>query len=420
MIFKHSKDVLPNGVRIVTESSRNADSIALGIWVGVGSCCEPSHLSGAAHFIEHLFFKGTRRRTAFEIANALESVGGSLDGYAGKETTTYVCRCLAEHLRKGVDVLCDMYAHSLMKEEAIEIEKRVISEEIRSYEDSPEDIAFDLLGRSVWQTNPIGNPILGTIETVASMTRKSLTDFYNRFYVGGNTIVAASGRVDHKRLVEYVSKMLKIPCQSKVNCFEVEGRPLPRIYQERRKVMQCYVAIGTEGPSFGDQRKYAATVLAQILGGGMTSRLFQQVRERKGLVYSVYSGCEFYKATGMFYIFLAVDPQKAKRAVASVFEEIKRLRREGIARGELASAKRQLRGSTLLAMESTSARMGRIARLEFCLGEYQSLNDLLKEISGVTTERVMREAEQLLNPNTLSMVVVGPPGVPLPDQSDFG
>ncbi len=420
MIFHYNKDILPNGVRIVTESSRTADSVALGIWVGVGSSCEPPHLSGAAHFIEHLFFKGTRKRTAFEIANALESVGGSLDGYAGKETTTYVCRCLPEHLRKGVDVLCDMFAHSLMSEEAIEIEKKVISEEIRSYEDSPEDIAFDLLGRSVWKKNPIGNPILGTLETVKSMTRKSLTDFYKRFYVGSNTIIAAAGRVDHQKLVDYVERMLRIPSHRKVNSFEVEGEPLARIHHERRKVTQCYVAIGTEGPSYVSRRKYAATVLAQILGGGMTSRLFQEIREKQGLVYSVYSGCELYKATGMFYIFLAVDPQKAKRAVSSALKEVRRIRRDGITKGELVSAKKQLRGSTLLAMESFSARMGRVARMEFCLEDYLSIDDLLTEISRVTTDKVMSEAQNLLDPDNLSMVVVGPPGVSLPDESDLG
>ncbi|MGQ9602843.1 MAG: M16 family metallopeptidase [bacterium] len=419
MTFKYSKDVLPNRVRIVTESSRSADSVALGIWVGVGSSCEPAHLSGAAHFIEHLFFKGTKRRSSFELANALESVGGSLDGYAGKETTTYVCRCLNEHLRKGIDVLCDMYCHSLMREEAIEIEKKVISEEIRSYEDSPEDIAFDLLCRSVWKKNPLGNPILGTIETVNGMTRKSLRDFYRTFYVGSNTIIAAAGKIDRQRLVEYVNRILRIPYRREVNSFEVEGTPLARIHHERRKVTQCYVAIGTECPRYADKRKYAATLLAQILGGGMTSRLFQEVREKHGLVYSIHSGCELYRATGMIYIFFAVDPRKVKRAVSSVLKEIHKIRRDGIAKSELVSAKKQLRGNTILAMESPLARMGRIARMEFCVQDYLTVDDLLMEVSHVTREKVMFEAEKLLNPENLSMVVVGPPGVSLPDESDF-
>ncbi len=418
MSFTYRKDVLENGIRIVSETSNDANSVALGFWVGVGSRSEPQDLSGISHFIEHLLFKGTRRRSAFEIAHTLESVGGSLDAFAGRESTAFVGRCLPEHLRRAIDVLSDMLCHPAMKDEAIRLEKQVVIEEIRNFEDTPEEIVHELLGRSVWRTKPIGNSVLGTVESVSNLRRDVIRRFFREHYVASNTIVAAAGRVDHAKLVEYVAKMLKLPRNGRP-VEEPEGKPLPRVHHEAREVAQCYITMGVEAPSYVDKRRYAAILLSLIVGGGMTSRLFQEVRERKGLAYSVYCSCEFYRETGILTIFLAVDPKKARKAVRSVSTELSRLLKDGLARGELKSAKQQLKGNLILGLESTAARMSRIARHEFYLGEYISVEKSLEEVMGVTADKVMAEAKRLFKPQAFSLVVVGPPSTDFPQETDL-
>jgi len=418
MSFGYRKDILDNGIRVVSETSNDATSVALGFWIGVGSRLEPSNLNGISHFIEHLLFKGTKRRSAFEIAHALESVGGSLDAFAGRESTAYVGRCLPEHLRRTVDVLSDMLCHPAMKEDAIELEKQVVIEEIRNYEDTPEEIVLELLGRSVWKANPLGNPVLGTVDSVKSFRRETICHFFRNYYVGPNTIVAAAGKVDHDRLVEYVDKMLRLPSNS-YHPAKVEGSPLPRVHHEKREVAQCYITIGVEAPAYADKRRYAAILLSLIVGGGMTSRLFQEVRERQGLAYSVYCSCDFYKETGILTIFLAVDPRKARQAVQSVATELKKLRKDGLNRGELRSVKQQLKGNLILGLESTSARMSRIARHEFYLGEYVPVEKSLEEVMAVTRDRVMAEAHTMLDPDKFSLVVVGPSNTDFPEDSDL-
>ncbi len=418
MSFTYRRDVLDNGIRVVSETSNDANSVALGFWVGVGSGSEPAGLNGISHFIEHLLFKGTRRRSAFEIAHALESVGGSLDAFAGRESTAFVSRCLPEHLRKAVDVLSDMLCHPAMREEAIELEKKVIIEEIRNFEDTPEEIVLELLGRSVWNGKPIGNPVLGTVESVKGLQRDLIRRFFRSFYVAPNTIVAAAGKVDHDRLVEYVERKLKLPAAGD-QPYEVQGLPLPRLHYERRKVAQCYITIGVEAPAYTDRRRYAAILLSLIVGGGMTSRLFQEVRERQGLAYSVYCSCDFYRETGILTIFLAVDPKRARQAVRSVATELKKIRKAGPSKSELRSVKQQLKGNLILALESTSARMSRIARQEFYLREYIPVEKSLKQTMAVSRDRVMAEAREMLDPDRFSLVVVGPPDTDFPQESDL-
>jgi predicted Zn-dependent peptidase len=419
MSLVYRKDVLDNGVRVVSESSGDAGSIAIGFWVGVGSSCEPQSLNGISHFIEHILFKGTRRRSAYEIANALESVGGSIDAFAGRETTAFVSRCLPEHLRRSVDVLSDMLCHPAMKDDAIALEKGVIFEEIRNFEDTPEEVVHELLARSVWGSDPIANPILGSMDSVGRLNRRRVLPFFRSFYVSPNTIVSASGRVDHTRLVHYVDKMLKFPRGHKQPALEPYIGGLRRIHHETRKVSQCYICLGTEAAAYVDPRRFATVLLSMVLGGGMTSRLFQEVREKRGLAYSVYCSCEFYKNTGIFVIFLAVDPKKAKRAVAQVSEELRRFKRKGVSSEELKSVKQQLKGNMILGLESTSARMGRLARQEFYLGEYQPVEKSLRRAMRVSRAAVMHEAKRLLDPDRFSLVTVGPTWTIRPTRSQL-
>jgi predicted Zn-dependent peptidase len=419
MNFTYRKDVLKSGIRVVSESSRSAGSAALGFWVGVGASCEPPNLSGISHFIEHILFKGTTRRSAFQIAHALESVGGSIDAFVGRQTTAFVSRCLPEHMRRAVDVISDMVCHPAMSSEAIELEKQVIIEEIRNFEDTPEEIVHELLGKSVWKQGTMGNSILGSKESVSRLNRKRVLPFFRGFYVSPNTIVAASGKVNHRELVESVDGMVNLPEEIDSGTVRAQDQTLPRIYHEERDVSQCYICMGIEAPSYADGRRYASILLSLIVGGGMTSRLFQEVRDRQGLAYSVYCSCEFYRDTGIFVIFLAVDPAKARKAVRSVSREIKRLKHDGLRRGELASAKQQLKGNLILGLESTSARMSRLARQEFYLNDYFPMETTLASVMAVRSDKVMAETERLFDSSRFSLVVVGPHSTSFPTARDL-
>jgi predicted Zn-dependent peptidase len=419
MNFTYRKDVLDSGIRVVSESSRSAGSIALGLWVGVGASCEPPHLSGVSHFIEHILFKGTKRRSAFQIAHALESVGGSIDAFVGRQTTAFVSRCLPEHIRRAVDVIGDMVCRPAMRSGAIELEKQVIIEEIRNFEDTPEEIVHELLGKSVWANRTMGNSILGSRESVSGLTRKSILPFFNRFYISPNTIVAASGRVNHRELVELVERLVGLSSEGVSGTTPAMNSSLPRIHHEERDVSQCYICMGIEAPPYADSRRYASVLLSLLIGGGMTSRLFQEVRDRQGLAYSVYCSCEFYRETGVFLIFLAVDPKKAKKAVGSVSRELKRLKKDGLRRGELASAKQQLKGSLVLGLESTSARMSRLARQEFYVNDYSPLEASIAAATAVRSRQVMAEAERIFDSSRFSLVVVGPKWTDFPSERDL-
>jgi predicted Zn-dependent peptidase len=419
MSFTYRRDILDSGIRVVTETTREVRSLALGFWVGVGSSFEPAGLSGVSHFIEHILFKGTRRRSAFQIANDLESVGGMIDAFAGRENTAFVCRCLPEQLRRSVDVVSDMLCDPAMRRDAIELEKQVIFEEIRNYEDSPEDVIHELIAKSVWGRNPLAKPVLGTMDSVAGLRRETILRYFRDHYVSGNLVVAASGRVDHRRLVGLVERMLKVPRKPAVPEPEPYHDSLPRIHNVKRKVGQCYICMGVEGPAYVENRRYVTLLLSMVLGGGMTSRLFQQVREKRGLAYSVYSSADFYRRGGIFVVFLAVDPKKARDSVAHVSRELRRIKRSGVKRDELKSAKQQLKASLLLGLESMTSRMNRLARQELYLSEYIPVESTLRKAMNVSRDALAREARRILDASRFSMITIGPASTEFPKVSDL-
>jgi len=415
----YRKDILPNGVRVVTETTPHAESASIGFWVGVGSSLEPPDLAGVSHFIEHILFKGTRTRSAFDIAHAVESVGGTVDAFAGKESTAFVARCLPEHLGRAVDVISDMLTRPAIRPRDIELEKRVILEEIRNYEDSPEDVAHELLATAVWNRDPLGKSVLGTPATVGKVARGRVLPCFRSFYVAPNLVVAASGKVDHDRLVGSVRRRLKMNGERPPARSHAFKSKISRVHSETRRVAQAYICLGTPGPCYGDRRRHAHMLLSMIVGGGMTSRLFQRVRDKQALAYNVYSSCEFYRNTGIFYVFLAVDPKKARRALGSVVKELKRLKSGGLESGELRSVKQQLKSGLLLGLESSSARMNRLARQEIYSGGYLTVEESIRQIDGVTTEHVMDEARLVLTPSAFSLVTVGPSSTDFPKAADL-
>lgn len=395
-------------MRIVTRSDPAATSAAIGFWVDVGSRCEPHSISGMSHFMEHVLFKGTRKRSAYDIAYSMESLGGSLDALTGRETTVFLSRCLPEHIGVSVEVISDMLSDPRLAEKDIATEKKVVIEEIKSFEDLPDEIVYELLAKSVWNKDSIGRPILGDIESVSSFDGKTTRDFFESFYVPKSTVVAATGKVDHEALVEQVARELNMPGKQVPENHETYASEIPRIYHEERDSVQCYICLGTLAPSYLDDRRYATILLSAILGGGMSSRLFQVVREQQGLAYSIHSSCEFYRHTGLFTIFLAVDPGMKARAVGSLTGELKSIKRDGLRDGELDSAKQQLRGSLILGLESLTAGMSRIARLELYTGDYYTIEKSIESTLAVTEDAIMEEAEKLLDASRFSLVTVGP------------
>ena len=293
--------------------------------------------------------------------------------------------------------------------------------EQNQFEDLPDEIVHELLAKSVWNNDSIGRPILGNIESVSSFNRDSIRSFFESFYVPRSTVVAATGRLDHGELVEHVAEALDLPGEHLRSNHLSYASDIPRVYHEERDSAQCYICLGTLAPSYLDDRRYATILLSAILGGGMSSRLFQVVREQQGLAYSIHSSCEFYRETGLFTIFLAVDPAMTRRAIGSVSAELRRIKADGLMEGELDSAKRQIRGSLILGLEGLTARMSRIARLELYLGEYYPVDRAIEHTLGVTEEAVLEEAERLLDSSRFSLVTVGPsPEEPLTEKAlDF-
>ncbi len=409
MQSSYQKSILPNGLRIVTEHVPHVRSVCLGLWVEAGSRDENPQTNGISHFLEHMVFKGTRRRNACQIAESLESVGGGLNGFTSRETTCYRARILDEHLPLAVDVLSDLVLHPRLDPEELEKEKRVVDDEIRDLEDSPTEYAEERFAALVWRGDPLGFPIIGTPRTVAGFTRKGLRGHLRDFYRADNTVVAAAGNLDHEGLVEEVRKNLRFqdppPRISRVqSCFPDRGQVevLPR------DIKQLHLCLGGSAYPYEHPRKYAMLVLNTVLGDGMSSRLFQNVREKKGLAYAVFSYLGLLSDAGLFNIYLATDPGKSKQALEAVLDELDLLRDEGLRGSELEHTKAQLKGRLMLGLESMSARMVRLAQHEMLLGAPVSLDETEARIDAVSGVEVQEVAQELFQRAKLSLVALGP------------
>ena len=409
------KTVLPSGLRILTERVPHVRSVSLGVWVEAGSRDERSPHRGIIHFIEHMLFKGTARRTAYDIAYSLESVGGQIDAFTGRDVTCFFARCLDEHVEIALDVLGDMLAHSVFDPEAIEREKGVVLEEIRNVEDTPDDLIHDVVGKSVWGDHPVGSPILGTQETVGGFRREDLIQHIREFYTSGNVVVAAAGSLGHDAFVDMVSRYLRLPESRRFP----RPRTAPPVYPGRsqhvdKQIGQTHICLGAAALSYNDRRRFDLLAANTILGGGMSSRLFQEVRERLGLAYSIYSYVEMLGDTGLFGAYLACEESQAYRSTALVCDEFRRIKTEGVAQVEVENAKAQLKGGLVIGLEGMSKRMSRLAKQEIYFGSYQTVADALAEIDAVTREGVVEVCRSVLDPERFHLVTVGPEadGVP--------
>jgi len=408
-----SQTELPCGVRVVSAPMASVESVSLGIWTGVGGRYEPACLGGASHFIEHMLFKGTRRRNARQISNAVEGVGGQLNAFTQEESTCFYARVGFDHSWRALDVLCDMYLNSLFDGRELDRERNVIVEEIMMYRDQPPHHVQEVLTQSLWKSHPLGRPISGDPETIRRMGRKDMIAFMERHYTGRNTVVAFAGRVRHEECVKRTADLLgglsrggRAACRPVTE--SVGQRPVALVSKD---IEQSHVAIGVRVFGREDPRRYALGVLNTVLGGNMSSRLFQNVREKRGLAYSIHSSVQLLADSGALVIEAGLDRGRTVKGLEVVMAEIRRLRNAPVGGAELKRAKDFVVGQVRLGLESTSRQMLWAGENLVTIGRFLPPEEVIAGIAAVTAEDVRRLAREVLVAKRASLAVVGPDGV---------
>jgi len=398
---------LENGIPLVTESIRNMHSVTLGIWVKVGSRFEPPDKNGISHFLEHMFFKGTKKRSARDIAIEIDSIGGDLNAFTSRETTTFYVKVLDQYIERGMDLLTDIFLHSTFPEEDIEKEKRIIKEEIKMVEDTPDDYINDLFYQDVWGNTGIGLPVLGKRETVKSFRREDILSHIRRYYGTRDIVIAAAGNLHSERLLDSLNKILGgLRRGSEPKKGETpEFKPSVNIYQ--KDLSEVHICLGVKGLPQSSPERYVLYILNAILGAGVSSRLFQEVREKRGLAYSIYSFIASYYDTGLFGVYAGTARKRVSEVIELIVKEIKGLK-ETIKEEELQRAKDQIKGNLILGLESTSNRMQNIARQEIYYGQYYSPEEVIRLIDSVTLDQAKNLADRLTGDNSIAITLLGP------------
>jgi predicted Zn-dependent peptidase len=407
--FEHTE--LPGGLRILTERMPAVRSVTLGIWAGVGSRDETPRLAGASHFLEHLLFKGTRRRSARDIAEAMDAVGGETNAFTSKEYTCFYARTLDRDLPLAVDVLVDMLRSSRLASGDVDAERTVILEEIGMHNDAPDDVVHDLFAEALFGGHPLGRPVLGTVESITAMQRDAVVRYWRRHYVPGNLVVAAAGSLEHDQVVELVAGAFGTAGAGEP-IGPREGRREPRVrggvVVRRKPTEQAHVVLGGRGLSRSDPRRFALGVLNVAFGGGVSSRLFQEVREKRGLVYSIYSYAAQYSETGSFSVYAGAAPRRIHDVLAIVRDELERVVADGLTEEELERGKGHLEGSLVLGMEDTSGRMTRLGKSELTFGEILSVDEVIRRVDAVTDADVRAVAKEVLGTGPRALAIIGP------------
>lgn len=408
----YKKTVLPSGIRVITEEIPHVRSVSIGAWIDVGSRDEDEQTNGISHFLEHMVFKGTKRYKIQGIARSLESVGGYLNAFTTKEHTCYYARILDEHLTKAVDVLSELVQHPAFPSHELEKEKQVVIEEIKNIEDDPDDLVHDYFDRVLYRNHPLSYPIIGTEQNISSLNQDALFRHLDRYYTPERTVVAAAGRLTHETLVNLVEKFFSAPAK--------RGGERPKATSPKplcgktevfeKPIMQAHICLGTLGYSVKNRQRYHLLVLNTLLGDGMSSRLFQNIREKYGFAYSVYSFANTMSDTGNFGVYIGTDKNNIQRSIDLIFKELEKLARKPVSAAELRRAKAQVKGSMMLSLENTSSRMMRIGSGELFYGKITSFDDILKKIDAVTVEDVYTVTSTLLQPDRYSTVILKPNG----------
>ncbi|HEX9123315.1 MAG TPA: pitrilysin family protein [Actinomycetota bacterium] len=403
-----------SGLRVVTERMPGVRSVALGFWVLAGSRDEPPRISGSSHFLEHLLFKGTKTRTARDIAEAFDAVGGDVNAFTAKEYTCFYSRVRDRDLPMAVEHLCDMLQHSVIRAQDLEAERQVILEEIHMHEDTPDDLIHDLLNEALWPDHPLGRPILGTIQSITAASREQVRRFYGRHYVPASFVVSAAGNLRHEELLERISGSMQTgpirregPGGWNLRQGGDAPRPSGNVVVRRRKTEQAHICIGTNGVSRADPDRFAFGVVNNAIGGGMSSRLFQEVRERRGLAYSVYSYHTMYVEAGLFAAYAGTTPARAHQVLEIVRDQLHDVGDGGLTEAEFERAKGHLKGSLVLSLDDPSGRMSRLGKSELSHGEILTVNQILSRIEAVTLDDARRAAKRILS-QPFALAVLGP------------
>jgi predicted Zn-dependent peptidase len=401
--------VAPSGIHVLSETIPGVRSASVGVWVRHGAAHESADMAGASHLLEHMVFKGTSRRSAREIALALEGLGGSLDAYTSREHTSYQARVLDEHFPVALDVLSDLVLHPLLRDQDLELEREVVLEEISMVEDTPDDLVFELHGEAMWKGHPYGRSILGSRERVSSMTARDLRTLHEGHYTGPNLVVAAAGNVRHEDLVERVEACFG-DIAPRGRGADIHGLPEfePGSSVVRRDLAQTHIVLARPCPPHSDPRRYALALLSAAFGGGMSSRLFQRIREELGLAYSVFSFQSFYSLGGVTGVYVGTRPEWADRAEGAVLEEMARLSREGLGREELEMVRNQVKGQIMLSLESTGARLHRLAHFALYREPFLTLDEVLSRIDAVSEGELRSVASEFWDPERQFSLRLGP------------
>jgi predicted Zn-dependent peptidase len=397
-----------NGVRIVLENIPTVRSVAIGVWIGTGSRNENLQNNGVSHFLEHMFFKGTKTRSAREIAESFDSIGGQVNAFTSKEYTCYYAKVLDDHAQYALDVLADMFFHSTFDEEELKKEKNVVYEEIKMYEDTPDDIVHDVLSRATYGDHPLGYPILGTEETLATFNGDTLRQYMNDYYTPDKVVISVAGNVSEEFIKEIDKLFGSYETTSTKREVEKPGF-MDQKLARKKDTEQAHLCIGFNGLEVGHDNIYSLIVLNNILGGSMSSRLFQDVREQKGLAYSVFSYHSSYEDNGLLTVYGGTGSSQLNLLFETIQDTLATLKAEGITAKELANSKEQMKGSLMLSLESTNSRMSRNGKNELMLGRHRSLDSIIEKVNEVSEESVNTLANQLFT-DTYSVALISPDG----------
>ncbi|CED94405.1 Peptidase, M16 family [Romboutsia ilealis] len=404
----YKKHVLENGLTIIGEEIPYVKSISLGIWINAGSRIEDEEISGISHFIEHMLFKGTKNRTSKQIASEIDNLGGQINAFTSKECTCYYVKLLDSHIDIGIDILSDMILNSKFNEDDLDKERSVIIEELKMYEDSPEDLAYDLLTENIYKNDTLGMNIIGTEESLKKLNREKLLDYFNKYYVPNNSVIAISGNFNFNEIINKIEEKFKGWKKKSVN-IDIKKAEFKSCFLTKNKdIEQVNLAMSLEAvPLENDEEVYALAVINTVFGGSISSRLFQKIREEKGLVYSIYSSQSLYRKCGELGIFASMSNEHLEEVYESIIEEIKIMKKDYLTEQEIKESKEQLKGSYILGLESTSSRMMSIGRSLLLNNKVESTDDILKSIDNVDRETVKKVIDKIFNLNKLGVCIVG-------------
>ncbi|HIJ54813.1 MAG TPA: insulinase family protein [Deltaproteobacteria bacterium] len=403
-----NKTTLNNGIRILTKKMPHARSVVMGVWVNVGARDEADSENGISHFIEHMIFKGTKKRTGYQIAKEFDAIGGLTNAYTSMEHTCYHAKVLDTHLPIMVDILSDIFLNSQFQERDVQTERPVILQEIGMVEDAPDEFIHLLAGNGLWGDNPLGRSILGTRENILTFNANKIREFFHRLYIPDRIVISAAGNLEHQQMVDLIGPAFEAALWG--DRFPQRSTPETRslVGLHHRELEQVHICMATRGMSITDPRRYACSLMNTILGGNMSSRLFQEIREKRGLAYAVYSFISSHIDTGMFGIYAGVGPEKTHECIELILKELRRLKTTGVESSELHGAKEYTKGNLLLASESVDNQMARLAQNEIHMGRYVPLKEIVDNIESVKAEDIMELAQTLFLDGQLVLTMLGP------------